>query len=126
MTVTNKNVEIDYDYKVDSKDPTKKKKKRAGAGAGVGSGAAEGGAVIEDDGGETGGYSLAGCNYVEDPELLVGFPDEEQEYETSNCLQGINDDFIKTEKARKLKAKKKGGMKNVMYGDEDFDAEEVG
>ena len=81
---TNLCVEINYDYKVDSKDPTKIKKKQRKAGKGAGNTGA--GAEVEEGSEEEQTYDLSGCNYVQDPELFVGFPDEEVEYETTNCL----------------------------------------
>ena len=41
-------------------------------------------------------------------------------------MKGVNDEYLSKNKGRRLKARKKGAMKNVMAGDEDFDAEEEG
>ena len=38
----------------------------------------------------------------------------------------MNDDYLSKNKGRRLKARRKGGMKAVMSGDADFDAEEEG
>lgn len=71
-------------------------------------------------------HDWTGFQYEKDPELIVGFPNADEKFESMNCLQGINDGYIDKNKGRTLKPRKKGGMKKVINGDEDFDAEESG
>ena len=97
---------------------TKKKTQKKGAGAGADS------AANLDDPIET--HDWSGFQYEQDPELIVGFPKAEEKFESMNCLKGVNDDYLAKNKGRKLKNKRKGGMKSVMNGDDDFDQEESG
>ena len=106
------------DYTIDTKDPTikKKKAKKGSAAAGID--------MTEED--PVAAVDWSGYKYEKDPELIVGFPNADEVFESKNVLEGINDDYQKKDKARTLKPRKQGAMKNVMSGDPDFDQEETG
>ena len=57
---------------------------------------------------------------------MVGYPNADEKFQSQNCLKGVNDEYLSKNKGRRLKARRKGGMKAVMAGDDDFDAEEEG
>ena len=57
--------------------------------------------------------------YQEDPEMNIGFPDEQQEYEAQPCLQDVIEEYESFTKGRALKPITKG-MGLMLHGDSDF------
>ena len=108
-------------YTVDKSDPAKRKSKRGKkkasrrAGAGADDDQPQG---FEDDEGRPDNDH----DFAYDPELELGFPEEQREFQSKPCLEGVED--IYTEKAN-VKKRDKSGAHGAFSGDADFGAPET-
>ena len=57
--------------------------------------------------------------YQDDPEMLVGFPEDKQEYDAVPCLADVLEEYESHTKGRALKPIKKG-MGLMLHGDPNF------
>ena len=108
-------VNVGRNYKSDRRDPARKqKKKTAKRGKGAEMGA--------EPGAESKQFSegVRNSEFAPDPELEQGFPEDRVEYGTTPCLEDVDDEYTKEDKARRLKKKQTNGVEEAFDGDADF------
>mmetsp|Transcript_9666 Transcript_9666/g.8511 ORF Transcript_9666/g.8511 Transcript_9666/m.8511 type:complete len:133 (-) Transcript_9666:48-446(-) len=118
----------EYNSKIDKTDPTTKRKKKIvkkGTGAQpVGSSST---GNFTENGESKVSEAVRNSEFLPDPELDQGFPEDKVEYETTPCLAGVEDEYTKNvkNKNRKKKKGKKNGVEEAFEGDADFGEPEV-